>query len=146
MVSSKKGPALFIGMVFSMVVFLTACGDELGDRYISFAQCLNEKGAVMYGAYWCPHCATQKKLFGKQAFEKINYVECDPRGENGNPKLCLEKKIDGYPTWDFVDGSRAEGVIELSELAAKTGCSLPVEVDSADERSSGASDSETASS
>jgi len=41
--------------------------------------------------------------------------------------LCLEKKVDGYPTWDFADGSRVTGEQSLRVLAEKTGCQLPIE-------------------
>lgn len=44
-------------------------------KYDQFAQCLEEKGAVFYGAFWCPHCQAQKALFGKSA-KKLPYVEC----------------------------------------------------------------------
>lgn len=109
------------------VLLLNACTDSIGDRYVSFAQCLTGKDTVMYGAYWCPHCANQKKLFGRQGFEKINYVECDPRGDKANPKLCQGKNIRGYPTWEFSDGQRIAGEASLEKLAEKTGCSLPKE-------------------
>ncbi|HEY9888334.1 MAG TPA: hypothetical protein V6D02_08030, partial [Candidatus Obscuribacterales bacterium] len=29
------------------------------------AQHLTAQGATMYGAFWCPHCADQKELFGE---------------------------------------------------------------------------------
>ena len=29
----------------------------------------------MYGAYWCPHCQAQKKVFG-ESFQYVPYVEC----------------------------------------------------------------------
>ena len=32
-----------------------------------FAQCLKDKGAIFYGAFWCPHCQNQKKMFGRSA-------------------------------------------------------------------------------
>lgn len=106
-------------------LLLTACGDSIGDRYVDFAKCLAEKNAVMYGAYWCPHCANQKALFGPQGFEKINYVECDPRGKNAKPEICVDKKVKGYPTWIFADGSRTAGEMTLNQLAEKTTCTLP---------------------
>ena len=34
----------------------------------------------MYGAYWCPHCAHQKELFGAEAWSLIPYVECSLKG------------------------------------------------------------------
>lgn len=81
----------------------------------------------MYGAYWCPHCLNQKEMFGKLGFAEINYVECDPRGSDAKPKLCLDKGVDSYPRWIFSDDSQFEGEVPLEKLAEKTGCKLPVE-------------------
>lgn len=108
-------------------ILLTGCMDSIGDKYVSFAKCLNEKGAVMYGAYWCPHCLSQKEMFGELGFAEINYVECDPRGPDAKPKLCLEKGVNSYPRWIFSDGSQFEGEVTLKKLAEKTGCKLPAE-------------------
>ncbi|MEK7171390.1 MAG: hypothetical protein AAB739_00630 [Patescibacteria group bacterium] len=108
-------------------ILLTGCSDPVGDKYVSFAKCVTEKGATMYGTYWCSHCANQKAMFGKLGFAEINYIECDPRGANAKPELCLKNKVDGYPTWIFADGSRMEGEVPLPNLAEKTGCKLPVE-------------------
>lgn len=116
-----------VAIALGVLLLLSACGDPFGERYVGFAECLTEKGVTMYGAYWCPHCSRQKKLFGKTAFKKVDYVECDARGEGGNPELCLAKKIPGYPTWDFADGSREIRVMALQELSTKTDCPLPSE-------------------
>lgn len=59
----------------------------------SFAKCLTEKGWTLYGAVWCSHCKDQKELFG-ESFRYIHYVECPD-----NTELCLDKGINGYPTW-----------------------------------------------
>jgi glutaredoxin len=87
------------------------------------AQCLTDKGVKMYGAYWCPHCAKQKKLFGG-AFSKVTYVECGVPGESSHQqtKACDDAKIQSYPTWIFPDGSRVTGEQELESLAKKAGC------------------------
>ena len=77
----------------------------------------------MYGAYWCPHCQNQKKLFGK-SFKYIHYVECDPRGDNANPDLCKTKGVESYPMWEFSEGSFASGEQSLNSLAARSGCQL----------------------
>jgi hypothetical protein len=71
----------------------------------------------MYGAFWCPHCARQKELFGKEAWSYIDYIECAPNGYNANPNLC--KKLQGFPTWWSV-GKKTEiisGEVPLSVLA-----------------------------
>src|SRR3989344_3959499 len=86
----------------------------------SFAVCLKDKGAVFYGAFWCPHCQNQKTMFGNSA-KKLPYVECSNPSGSGQLQICTDKKIEGYPTWEFADGSRLTGEIPLSTLAEKTG-------------------------
>ncbi len=81
---------------------------------------LKKINAKMYGAYWCPHCTQQKELFGKSAIQSINYVECDPRGENAKPNLCKTAKVTGYPTWE-INGKQYVGVQSLEELAKWSG-------------------------
>ncbi len=80
---------------------------------------LKKIGAKMYGAYWCPHCTHQKEMFG-QAFSQINYIECDPRGQNPQPNLCQKAGIQGYPTWE-INGKLYPGVQPLRELAELSG-------------------------
>ena len=82
---------------------------------IGLAKHLGDTGAVMYGAYNCPHCLTQKNDFG-QAFKYINYVECNNRGQNANPSLCFAKGIKVYPTWEIY-GKFYTGRIKLEELS-----------------------------
>jgi hypothetical protein len=95
-------------------------------KYDSFAKCLASKGAKMYGLYWCPHCADQKRMFG-DAFRNVPYVECAV-GEPGNGKLAPQCQAAGlklFPSWQFGNEPPKEGVLSLEELSAKTGCSLP---------------------
>ena len=69
----------------------------------------------MYGAYWCSHCFDQKEALGKEAFRKITYVECSKDGYNSQTKLCKEKEVPGYPTWE-INGKLYPGQQELDEL------------------------------
>jgi thiol-disulfide isomerase/thioredoxin len=95
--------------------------------YDAFAKCLGEKGAKFYGAYWCPHCQSQKDMFGN-AKKFLPYTECsDPNGKNSSivQQVCRDANIKLYPTWQFPDGTRAVGEQSLSTLANKTGCQLP---------------------
>lgn len=85
------------------------------------AQCLADKGAKFYGAFWCPHCHDQKEMFG-DAMEYIEYIECDARGENANPEACLAADITSYPTWVFADGEKLVGARTPEELAEKASC------------------------
>jgi hypothetical protein len=89
-----------------------------------FAKCLTKNGAKMYGAWWCTHCADQKKLFGF-AFQYVNYIECSPPGQRTQNDVCKQVGLKGYPTWQFADGTRAEGALHLEALSEKTGCKLP---------------------
>lgn len=100
-------------------------GNVPNGKYDEFAQCLGDKGAVFYGAFWCPHCANQKRLFGSSA-KLLPYVECSTPDGQGKTAQCLEKNIEGYPTWEFADGSRLSGEIPLATLAEKTACVLPL--------------------
>ena len=90
----------------------------------AFAKCLADKGEKMYGAFWCPHCTAQKELFGKSA-DAVPYVECDSKGKNAQPQVCLEKAIKVYPTWIRSDGTVYEGEQSLEELSKYSGCPLP---------------------
>ena len=89
------------------------------SKLTEFAKCLSKNQVVMYGAYWCPHCQQQKKDFG-DAFKYVKYVECTE-----NEKLCLSKKVDGYPTWTFKNGDRIRGEASFTDLAKKSSCPAP---------------------
>jgi uncharacterized membrane protein/glutaredoxin len=86
---------------------------------IKLAEHLTQEGAVMYNAYWCPHCHDQKELFGKVAAEKLNLVECAKDGFNNKRELCEAKGITGFPSWE-INGSIDSGVKSLKELAELT--------------------------
>lgn len=93
-------------------------------QYDKLAQCLTDKGVKFYGAWWCPHCAEEKKILGS-SLKYINYVECAPPGDQqGQTQVCQDAKIESYPTWEFSDGSRMTGVQQPKDLADKAGCSL----------------------
>ena len=83
---------------------------------IALAEHLSAEGAVLYTAHWCPHCHDQKELFGKEATDKLDVVECAPDGLNGQPKLCASKGIEGFPSWE-INGQLDSGVKPLETLA-----------------------------
>ena len=93
-----------------------------GD-YDSFAQCLADKGATFYGAFWCPHCQEQKRMLHES--KKLPYIECsNPDGKSQND-VCKKENIKGYPTWRFTDGSELAGEQTVAVLSQKTGCTAP---------------------
>lgn len=111
-------------MVITLVsiIFLAGCSNSASQTEL--AKCLTEKGTKMYGAYWCPHCANQKSMFGN-SFQYVTYVECSLPERAGVTEICKEQKIQRYPTWEFPDGSRLETVQALETLAEKSGCEFP---------------------
>ena len=91
----------------------------------AFAAWLEDKGATYYGAYWCPNCEKQNRMFGNSK-KHLPYVECAIRGvQSEQTAECKEAKIEAYPTWEFTGGERVTGVQQLDFLAEKTGCTLP---------------------
>ncbi len=84
---------------------------------------LTRTGAKFYGAYWCPHCADQKAMFGPAA-GLLPYIECDPRSPIGQPQVCLDRQVRAYPTWEIA-GQRFEGVLSLEDLARLSGYPPP---------------------
>ncbi len=93
-------------------------------KYDNLAKCLKDKGAVFYGAFWCPHCQNQKKMFGKSSMY-LPYIECSTPDGKAQTAICKEKGIESYPTWVFSGGERVSGEVALSTLAEKTSCTLP---------------------
>lgn len=87
---------------------------------LALAEKLSASGAVMYSAYWCPHCHEQKELFGKEATARLKVIECAPDGQNSQAELCQQKKIEGYPTWE-INGQIDSGVKPLQKLANLVG-------------------------
>lgn len=116
---------LLVGIVATAIIRIkSSSGPITPGKYDTFATCLGDKGAKFYGAYWCPHCAAQKKLFGTSV-KLLPYVECSTPDASGQTQICIDKKIASYPTWEFADGSRLTGEIPLAQLAEKTSCTLP---------------------
>lgn len=117
--------------LYAVIVILLAAAFLAGryyrnHKYDSFAKCLASKQAKMYGLYWCPHCADQKRMFG-DAFHYVPYVECavGAPGSGQEAPACLAAGVKLFPSWQFEGTPPKEGVLSLEELSAKTGCRLP---------------------
>ena len=93
---------------------------ESSPATLALAEHLTGTGAVMYSAYWCPHCHEQKKLFGKEASDKLKVVECAADGQNNQADLCRSKGLQGFPSWE-INGSIESGVASLETLAERSG-------------------------
>ncbi|MBI4173794.1 MAG: hypothetical protein HY519_03690 [Candidatus Aenigmarchaeota archaeon] len=122
--ANKRYLALFVGLVFIAAGFVAYTSSAPG-KYDDFAKCLTDKGLKFYGAFWCPHCASQKELFGS-SIKYVNYIECSTPDRSAQTQVCIDAKIKSYPTWGFPDGKLVEGVLSLEDLGRRSGCSLQV--------------------
>ena len=117
----KKVAIALAGLVVLVVVGIIFAFGSVKDEPANldgFAKCLSDKGIVMYGTYWCPHCKNEKDALG-ESFRFINYVECTER-----PDECLAKGIEGYPTWILPDGTKLVGEQGIHKLQEASGCPL----------------------
>ncbi|MFY8149950.1 MAG: thioredoxin, partial [Prochlorococcaceae cyanobacterium] len=87
---------------------------------LALADHLTRSGAVMYTAYWCPHCHEQKELFGKEATARLKVIECAADGRDSQKELCDTKKLEGFPTWE-INGKLDSGVKTLEQLRVLSG-------------------------
>ena len=116
---------IFIAAVIFLVIFFGAKHNAESTNpnlYDDFAKCLTEKGAVMYGLYYCSHCQEQKATLG-DSFKFIKYVECTE-----NNQSCLDKGADAYPTWLIGTSTKIVGFEKdktMKELSDATSCILP---------------------
>ena len=107
---------LFLMLGGSLVVLvLLAFGISaiLPGKYDSFAKCLTDKGAIMYGAIeWCHYTQDQAGMFGKS----FKYA---PYKDYRDAEITIKKT----PTW-LIDGMAYENVQSLERLSSLTGCPL----------------------
>ena len=89
------------------------------DRQL--AECIARSGTVLYGTFWCEDCATQKEL-AAEAAALLPYFECSTPDGQRQKDTCRAAGITRYPTWVFPEGARHEGILLLTEAAARAGC------------------------
>ncbi len=104
-------------------LYVTSLPPAIGE-YDAFAKCVADTSTTFYGAFWCSHCADQKREFGDAA-KYLPYVECSTPDAQGETAACKAMGITGYPTWVFPGNATATGEQTLETISAKTGCPLP---------------------
>ncbi len=109
-------------LVVAAIIYFPITNAKKPGQYDDFAKCLTEKNANFFGSFQCPHCADQKKLFGK-SIKYVNYIECGPLSGPEN-QVCIDAGVKVYPTWIFNKNDTREGVLSLNELSEATGCVL----------------------
>lgn len=60
-------------------------------------------------------------MFG-DSIEFVNYIECSLPERGGQTQICKDAGIKMYPTWEFKDDKRVEGVMSFEMLSEKTNC------------------------
>lgn len=112
---------LVVAFILAAGFFAFSSGSENKQepsKLDSFAQCLSDEGATMYGLETCPHCQNQKDMFGN-SFQYVDYVECSVQKQK-----CSNAGVSGVPAW-IIDGQMHTGTQSLQKLASLTECELP---------------------
>lgn len=96
--------------------------DDVDLDLKQLAKCIDDSGAVLYAAHWCPYCKKQLKVFGKYA-KYLPYVECyDGPKKEGMNRTCKRAEVTSFPTWHYPDGRVVTGVQDPEEIAQASGC------------------------
>lgn len=123
MKSKKWIVAIIILNLIPLILFNVWQGEK--ENYDKLAKCMTEKGVNMYGSFRCGVCAKTRSMFG-ESFQYVNEIECHPQGYNPQTELCLEKKLEGTPTWilekDGEEIKRNTGFMNIEELKEFSGC------------------------
>ena len=124
----KLNPLAIFGIIFVLafagMIYAQTKDAPDTEEYIALAECIADSGATFYGAFWCPHCQDQHKMFGA-ADEHLPYVECSTPDGQSQTQACMDAGIDSYPTWILGDGTIMNGVQTPEDLAEATSCELP---------------------
>jgi hypothetical protein len=105
---------ILLAIAYGIYAYITS--KSAPGEHDALAQCLTRKGVTMYGTDWCPHCQEQKREFGA-SFKYVTYINCDLQSD-----ACKAAGVEGYPTWVFPSGPKAEGTQQLATLADRAGC------------------------
>ncbi|HLD85465.1 MAG TPA: hypothetical protein VI968_02820 [archaeon] len=126
-----KSIMIILALVAAIIIFLSsfigfnATGNaiKMPENRDDFAKCLSDNGARLWGTYWCSFTNSQKQMFGS-SWQYVNYTECSLSNKAGQTLVCNQTGIEAYPTWEFKNGERIEGVLSFEELSNYTNCQL----------------------
>lgn len=97
---NKSTRYITLGAIVVILVGLFVWYKATPGKYDALANYLTQSGVKFYGAYWCPHCQATKQAFGKSA-KKLPYIECSLPDGQSQTQVCIDAKVQTYPTWDF---------------------------------------------
>ncbi len=89
--------------------------NQANDSSEDLANCLKQKGVILYGVEDCEFCLKQKMLFGT-AQVLLNDRDCQKEEQE-----CRQIGVKGYPLW-LINGRKYQGLRSLSELAIIANC------------------------
>jgi len=118
-------PIIILAVVVISIIFFKPSGESVTGEFDDFVNCLAEKDAKFYGAYWCGHCNTQKELFhdSEDLIKEKVYIECADDAINNEREKCIEAGITAYPTW-IINGEKSTGTKSISQLSELSGCEV----------------------
>ena len=114
----KNSKKILIISIVSIVFVLIVGG--IGFSYVNtlkpavldgFAQCLTDKGAIMYGATSCQYSHAQQGMFGNSK----KYLDIRDFTEDPNIQVT--------PTW-LINGAYYRNVQTIDKLSSLTGCKI----------------------
>ncbi len=87
------------------------------NNEISFIECLEKEGMVIYGSKTCPYCTQLANSLGGYDAVSLIYVECSEERERCNQEMQTRYVPEIQIKGNLYDGSR-----ESEALAKETGC------------------------
>ena len=102
---------IVLAVIILAAIVLTRSHPDISEET---AICIGEN-SILYGQLGCHACEKQEDLFGDN-YEHLTTVDCFYNREE-----CIEKNIQGTPTW-IINEDQHLGVKSLKELKDLTGC------------------------
>ncbi len=109
--------------LYAMTVSNMIAEGEAQDDLVAFAKALRDAGVQFFGADWCPFCTEQKQLF-QDGGQFLPFVEVTNPDRSLNA-IGIAENITNFPTWEFQNGDRLEGVRTLATISQKAGIPIP---------------------
>jgi hypothetical protein len=101
-----------IAGVIILVVILLSGKNPTAQTSAEVAQCIGGK-STLYVQLGCPHCETQKEMFGEN-YQYLKTIDCFYERDK-----CTD--VSGTPTWK-IGGEYYVGIQSVEKLRELTGC------------------------